>query len=116
MKETLLSEDESAPESGFKVNEAFAKKFEYNKRRQLLEQGKLKYGDLLQDSKENSEESESSSSDDSEAELINAKSEAKFLSVITAIRENDPTILTKTGDNSIGVSVWKDEDFEDSSD
>jgi len=98
------------------VNEAFAEKFEYNKRRQLLEQGKLKYGDLLQDSKEGSEESESSSSDDSEAELINAKSEAKFLSVITAIRENDPSILTKTGDNSIGVSVWKDEDFEDSSD
>lgn len=82
----------------------------------MLEQGVLKYGDLLEGSKENSEESESSSSDDSEAELINAKSEAKFLSVITAIRENDPSILTKTGDNSIGVSIWKDEDFDDSSD
>lgn len=50
MKETLLSEDEGAPEAEFKVNEAFAKKFEYNKRRQLLEQGKLKYGDLLEGS------------------------------------------------------------------
>lgn len=48
--------------------------------------------------------------------MINPKSEAKFLSVITAIRENNPKILTKTGDNSVGVSVWKDEDFESSDD
>jgi len=31
---------------------------------------------------------------------------------MTAIRESDPKILTKTGDNSIGEHLWKDEDFD----
>jgi len=97
------------------INENFAKKFEYNKRRQLLEQGRLKYGDLLEGD-EQSSDSESSSSDDSDGELVNAKFEKKFFEVITAIRAGDPSVLTKTGDNAVGEPLWKDEDFEESSD
>jgi hypothetical protein len=38
------------------------------------------------------------------------------MEVITAIRDGDPSVLTKTGDsNIIGEPVFKDEDFEDDS-
>jgi len=53
-KKTLLNITDYEDDDGinkFTINENFAKKFEYNKRRQLLEQGKLKYGDLLDDDK-----------------------------------------------------------------
>lgn len=43
----------------WKVNENFKSKYEHNRRREMLEQGKLKYGDLLDDGDESSE-SESS--------------------------------------------------------
>ena len=80
-KKTSLFADEpkSKEIDKFTINEDFARKFEYNKRRQLLEQGKLKYGDLLEDGASNEEESESSSSDDSEGELVNPKFEKKFM-------------------------------------
>jgi hypothetical protein len=55
---------------------------------------------LLSNSSE--EDVSSSSEDDSEAELINPQTEVKFLKELIAIREGDPTILTKTGDNSVG--------------
>lgn len=116
-KQTLLNDalaDDALPDK-LTINENFAKKFEYNKRRQLLEQGRLKYGDLLEGD-EQSSESESSSSDDSAGELVNAKFEKKFFEVITAIRAGDPSVLTKTGDNAVGEPLWKDEDFEESSD
>lgn len=118
-KKNLLFEDDEPEQAGslekLNVNEDFKRKFEYNKRRQLLEQGKLKYGDLIEgDASE--EESESSSSDDSEGELVNPRFERKFMEVITAIRDGDPSVLTKTGDsNIIGEPVFKDEDFEDDS-
>jgi len=79
----------------------------------LLEQGRLKYGDMLNEGdKEVSESESSSSSDDSEAKFVNPKFEKKFLEVMTAIRESNPKVLTKTGDNSIGEHLWKDDDFE----
>ncbi len=58
------------------------------------------------------ESAESSSSDDSDGELINERFETKFLEVITAIRAGDPSVLTKTGDNAVGEMVWRDEDFD----
>ena len=116
-KNILFEDDEPEVVSAEKlqINEDFKRKFEYNKRRQLLEQGKLKYGDLLSDENP-SEESESSSSDDSDGELVNPRFERKFMEVITAIRVGDPSVLTKTGDsNIIGEPVFKDEDFEEES-
>jgi hypothetical protein len=111
-KQTLLlgSDDDKPIDDELKVNESFKQKFEYNKRRQLLEQGRLKYGDMLNE--EGSESESSSSSDDSEAKFVNPKFEKKFLEVMTAIRESNPKVLTKTGDNSVGEHLWKDDDFE----
>ena len=56
-----LDQDNFASKAGFghpendddfdtlKINTAFAERFEHNQRRKLLEQGKLKYGDRLND-------------------------------------------------------------------
>ena len=54
MQKKNLLFDEEEPANGVSseklvINEDFKRKFEYNKRRQLLEQGKLKYGDLIDD-------------------------------------------------------------------
>ena len=98
-------------QNAFKINEDFAKKYEHNKRRELLDIAKWKYGEaaLLDDARE-SEESESSSSDDSEAELINERVENKFLQVMDAIRSKDKdkiASLSKAPD----ANIFEDEDF-----
>ena len=90
----------------FNINEEFAKKFEANKRREILEKGKQKYGKKLEDG--GSEESSSSSEDDSEAELLNPGVEKKFLEVLTAIRNKDPKLKKIAEDDNI----FKDEDFD----
>lgn len=108
MKHLIEDSDGDQPDT-LKVNEQFKAKFEHNKRRQLLEQGRLKYGDLVE-----AESSESSSeSEDSQGDLVQPKFEKKFLEVITAIRAGDKSILTKTGDSTIiGEHVFGDDDFE----
>ena len=90
----------------FQINEEFAKRFEHNKRREILQKGKQKYGKKLDAS--GSDESSSSSADDSEAELINPNVETKFLEVLTAIRNNDPKLKKIAEDDHI----FKDEDFD----
>lgn len=53
-KAAALFEDEDGGrgEDNLKINEEFAKKFEHNKRRELLDKAKQKYGEraLLEDS------------------------------------------------------------------
>ena len=92
----------------FKINEKFKSKYEHNERRKMLEKGILKYGDLLGDGEDGQvESSESSSSDDSDAELLNAEVERKFMETMAAIRNNDPS-LRKMDENE---RIFKDEDF-----
>lgn len=92
--------------NSFKINTAFAERFEHNQRRKLLEQGKLKYGDRLNDDKSSQSDESSSSEDDSDAELLNPKIEQKFLQVLTAIRTNDPKLKTDK-------PLFSDDDFEE---
>ena len=108
----MLDSSDSEGNTDFKINEDFAKKYEYQERRKALEKGKKKFGKEVFDaavfSRENGEEYDESSSseDDSEAELLNPKVETKFLEVLTAIRNNDPKLKeTKT-------NLFNDEDFE----
>ena len=101
-KSSILFDDEKSGEvDGFKINEQFAKKFEYNQRRQLLEKGQQKYGDL-----DSGSESDEVEEEDDDGELINTRVEEKFLETIALIRENDPKIKQVTED------LFKDEDFE----
>ena len=97
------SQDESVHEEvgqqRFGINEEFAKKFEHNKRRELLQQAKEQGKDL-----ENSESS--SSSDDSDASMLNEKVEKKFRETLQKIKKNDPSLKNMTED------LFKDEDFD----
>ena len=97
----------------FKINEDFAKKYEHNERRVLLDKARQKYGEqALMDEAGESEESESSSSDDSEAELINERVESKFLQVIDAIRSKDKDKISKlTKGKAADANIFEDEDF-----
>ena len=107
-KKTLFNEEDIAADEGkqLKINEQFAKKFEHNKRRELLEKGKEIYGEkaLAQVSGEESSEEED---EDDDADLINATVGKKFLETIAMIRSNDPKLKQVEGE------LFKDEDFED---
>ena len=59
----------------------------------MLDKARNKYGDAaLNSAGEGASDESSSSEDDSEAELLNPRVEAKFIEVLTAIRTNDPKI------------------------
>jgi len=68
MKKGLLDSDSEDSQPTLKVNEEFAKRFEHNKRRELLDKAKEKYGKDLEGAEE---EESSSSSEDESAELLN---------------------------------------------
>ena len=100
----LLGDSDSVSNNGndtLKVNERFKARYEHNERRKLLEKGKMKYGDALNDQSPQS----SSSEDDSEAELLNPKVEKKFLQVLTAIKNNDPML------KNTEKPIFDDDDF-----
>lgn len=86
--------------NAFQINTEFARKFEHNKRRELLD--KAKGQDLLNSDSESSVEEE-----DDDGTLINANVEKKFLETIAMIRSNDPKLKEVEGE------VFRDEDFED---
>lgn len=91
--------------NSLKINEDFAKKFEHNKRRELLEKGQDKYGKALIEGEK--EESSSEEEEDDEGELINQKVEEKFLQTIAMIRSNDPKM------KEVKEDLFVDEDFEE---
>ncbi|CDW72271.1 zz domain protein [Stylonychia lemnae] len=111
-KKTLFEEEEDINSDGLKINTEFARKFEHNKRRELLEQGKEKYGEkALRDNDGSDNESESEEEEeDEEADLINPHFEKKFLQTLTMIRNNDPKL------KEIKDELFKDEDFDDEQD
>ena len=111
-KQLFDEEEDNKPSKGetLKINEAFAKKFEHNKRRELLDKATEKYGaKALMDGDDSGEESESSSSadEDDDAELLNPKVEKKFLETLALIRENNPKLKEIQGE------IFQDSDFED---
>ena len=105
-KKVLFGEDHENDHEGgdLKINPEFARRFEHNKRRELLDKAKAQ--DLLgsDDSEESVEE------EDDDGALINANVEKKFLETIAMIRSNDPKHKAVEGE------VFRDEDFEDDSD
>ena len=106
-QEHKLKKRNKQDNDGFKINEEFARRFEHNKRRQLLEQAKEKYGErALLDNDDDNNESEEEEEEDDEGELINANVEKKFLETIAMIRTNDPKLKQVEGE------LFKDEDFE----
>lgn len=106
-KQTLF--DDEVEEGQLNINAEFARRFEHNKRRELLDKAKEKYGDaaILNSDEESSEEIED---EDDDGELINAAVEKKFLETIAMIRSNDPKLKQSEGE------VFRDEDFSEEDD
>jgi protein KRI1 len=101
-KKVLFGEDQFDHDEGdLKINPDFARRFEHNKRRELLDKAKAQ--DLL-NSDDDSEASVEEEDDD--GALINANVEKKFLETIAMIRSNDPKLKAVEGE------VFRDEDFE----
>ena len=98
-KKVLFGEDQLV-EGDLKINPDFARRFEHNKRRELLDKAK----DLFLSDDEDSEASVEEEDDD--GALINANVEKKFLETIAMIRSNDPKLKAVEGE------VFRDEDFE----
>jgi protein KRI1 len=88
-----------------KINEDYAKKFQYMKKRQALEKAQLKYGKDLEDL-EDVEESEDES-EDSQGILINDKVTEKFIETYIKLKdENRAKEFLKNKD-----PIFNDEDF-----
>jgi protein KRI1 len=101
-KKVLFGDDQFDQDEGdLKINPDFARRFEHNKRRELLDKAKAQ--DLL-NSDDDSEASVEEEDDD--GALINANVEKKFLETIAMIRSNDPKLKAVEGE------VFRDEDFE----
>ena len=92
-KQLFEEEEDQQPKESFSINTDFAKKYEHNERRKLLEKAKEKYGEkALLDSAEDESDQSSSEEEDDDGELINPKFEKKFLETMRMIRENDPKL------------------------
>lgn len=100
-KRSLFEGEDEAAGAGFKINKDFAKRFEHNKRRELLDRGRERFGAELES------EASSESEEDDDGELINAAVEKKFLETIAMIRDNDPKLKGVQGE------LFKDSDFEE---
>ncbi|KAL2002910.1 hypothetical protein VTN02DRAFT_5564 [Thermoascus thermophilus] len=111
------SEDESGDETGgvlvngeeFKVNEEYARRFEYNKKREEMQQLEAKLGktnslgkrkksdvdDEDEDESGDSDESSSSEEEDEEGELATEALDSEIMATLNAIKSKDPRIYQK---------------------
>ncbi|KPI44435.1 Protein kri1 [Cyphellophora attinorum] len=99
-KRLLESDSDSSESEGgaeIKVNQDYAKKFEYNKKREEKARLEDKFGKSTGKRKRDSESAESSSEessseDEDEGELATAAKDAEIMATIKAIRSKDPRI------------------------
>ncbi|OQD75156.1 hypothetical protein PENDEC_c008G00287 [Penicillium decumbens] len=85
-----------SPESSFKINEDFARRFEYNKKREEVARLEAKYGktNTGKDRTNESEDEESSSDEDEDedGELVTEALDAEIMATLNAIRSKDPAV------------------------
>ena len=107
-KELLVSEKNEEKDGDFlKINEEFAKKFTYMKKRQALEKAKTKFGKDFMNIEDPSEDSEEDMSEDSDGELINPKVMSKFLE--TYIKLKDDKMVKELLEDK--KEIFEDDDF-----
>ena len=91
------SEGDNEPSDSLKINEAYAKRFEHNKKREELHRLQEKYGkgdiNVALSSKEDSSTSES---EDEFGELITPQVDAQFWRTLAMIRERRPEVYDET--------------------
>ncbi|RVD84222.1 uncharacterized protein DFL_005984 [Arthrobotrys flagrans] len=119
-KKRKATDDSEELESGFKINSEYARRFEYNKKREELHRLEEKYGKSASkrrktdgsgdDSLASSDESSSSSEDEDEfGELVTNDIDAQIKATINAIRSKDPRVYD-------AEAKFFDEDAEDGGD
>ncbi|KAJ5163431.1 KRR1 interacting protein 1 [Penicillium coprophilum] len=86
-----------SPDTGFKINEEYARRFEHNKKREEVARLESKYGkssSLGNRPGEDSEDSDSEEEDD-DAELATEALDAEIAATLNAIRSKDPRVYDK---------------------
>ncbi|KAJ6187579.1 hypothetical protein N7519_002487 [Penicillium mononematosum] len=89
--------DKQSSDTGFKVNEDYARRFEHNKKREEVARLEAKYGkssSLGNRPGEDSEDSDSEEEDD-DAELATLALDAEISATLNAIRSKDPRVYDK---------------------
>ncbi|KAJ5084619.1 hypothetical protein NUU61_009198 [Penicillium alfredii] len=89
-----------SPNSEFKINEEFARRFEYNKKREEVQKLEAKYGkssglgkrQANDDAPEGSDESSSDEEEDEDGELATEAVDAEIMATLKAIRSKDPRV------------------------
>lgn len=98
LDEDANSEDVSDQETSMKedtltINAEFAKRFEYNKKREDLARLQEKYGDIGDEGQDGDSESDSDSeSEDDEAVLATEALDAEIMATLNAIKTKDPRV------------------------
>ncbi|GAA5980013.1 hypothetical protein JCM10908_001498 [Rhodotorula pacifica] len=110
-KQLVDSSDASDSESdnltaAFKVNEAFAEKYENKKRGEELSKLQDKYGKDYQLGDEDDEDETDYSTDDEDAELVTPEVDAAILRTLAKIRAKDPSVYEE------GRAVFDEEEAE----
>ncbi|KAI1330514.1 Krr1-domain-containing protein [Xylariaceae sp. FL0255] len=96
-KKALLldSDDESDGGADLKINDAYAKRFEHNKKREELHRLEEKFKSKQSKSKDDDDESDGSSSDETEDEdgfLATEELDAQISATLQAIKNKDPRV------------------------
>ncbi|KAL6851114.1 Kinetochore protein Spc24 [Amphichorda felina] len=105
-KRTLLNDSDSDSDDGgaavqdstFKVNEEYARRFEYNKKREERQRLEEKYNKGKNGGNDNEDDDDSSSSDETEDEegfLATEDLDAQISATLQAIRSKDPRVYDK---------------------
>ncbi|CAI7574183.1 hypothetical protein N7533_002904 [Penicillium manginii] len=97
-----------SPEAGFKVNAEYAKRFEYNKKREEVAKLEAKYGKSNMGkgpANEPSDEESSDEDEDEDGELATKALDAEILATLKAIRSKDPAVY----DNNVTFYTKFDE-------
>ena len=102
----LDGDTELASTNGFKINKDYARRFEYNKKREELEQLEEKYKDSASTKRKRhvddglnqspEEDSSSSESEDDDAELATAELDQEISATLQAIKSKHPKVYDKS--------------------
>ncbi|KAK5108737.1 hypothetical protein LTR62_007884 [Meristemomyces frigidus] len=76
----------------FAINEDYAKRFEYNKKREEKARLEEKYGEVKDDGGDGSEEDSEDESEDDDAELADETLDAEIFDTLRALKSKDPRI------------------------
>ncbi|XP_015119303.1 protein KRI1 homolog [Diachasma alloeum] len=88
----LFQGDDSDCDEGIKINSAYANHYNDWRRKEELNKLKTKYGEQIEDLKSSDPESESSSGDDAEANVLTEVFEKDFYKTLACLKKKDPRI------------------------